>query len=88
MAAHRREFRLTTMCRVLRMHRSGFYAWMKTPQSRRAKEDERIRKKIRAFYQAADVFDYIEVFYNRIRRHSHLGQMSPHDFEQAALNQA
>jgi len=34
------------------------------------------------------VFDYIEVFYNRIRRHSHLGQLSPHDFEQAALNQA
>jgi len=51
---------------------------------------ERIRRRI---YQSreearADVFDYIEVFYNRIRRHSHLGQMSPCDFEQAALNQA
>lgn len=34
----------------------------------------------------ADVFDYIKVFYNRVRRHSHLGQMSSHDFEQAALN--
>jgi putative transposase len=53
-AAHRREFRLTTMCRVLRMHRSGFYAWMKTPQSRRAIEDERIMMKIRVFYQASD----------------------------------
>jgi putative transposase len=49
-AAHRREFRLTTMGRVLRMHRSGFYSWMKTPQSRRAKENERIMKKIRSFY--------------------------------------
>ena len=36
----------------------------------------------------ADVFDYIEVFYNRNRRHSHLGQVSPHDFEQAALTPA
>jgi len=51
---------------------------------------ERIRRRI---YQSreearADVFDYIEVFYNRNRRHSHLGQVSPHDFEQAALTQA
>lgn len=54
MAAHRREFRLTTMCRVLRMHRSGFYAWTRTPQSRRAKDDERLLGKIRTFYQASD----------------------------------
>lgn len=32
----------------------------------------------------ADVFDYIEVFYNRPRRHSHLGGPSTEDFEQAA----
>jgi putative transposase len=53
-AAHRREFRLTAMCRALRMHRSGFYAWTRTPQSRRAIEDERILKKIRTSYQASD----------------------------------
>ena len=28
------------------------------------------------------LFDYIEVFYNRIRRHSTLGYLSPVDFEQ------
>jgi putative transposase len=51
---------------------------------------ERIRRRIYPSREEAraDVFDYIEVFYNRIRRHSHLGQMSPCDFEQAALNQA
>lgn len=51
---------------------------------------ERIRRRIyRSREDArADVFDYIEVFDNRIRLHSHLGQLSPHDFEQAALNQA
>jgi putative transposase len=31
-----------------------------------------------------DVFDYIEVFYNRARRHSHLGDVSPEAFEQAS----
>ena len=29
----------------------------------------------------ADVFDYIEVFYNRKRRHGYLGNVSPADFE-------
>jgi len=51
---------------------------------------ERIRRRIYQSWEEAraDVFDYIEVFYNRNRRHSHLGQVSPHDFEQAALTQA
>lgn len=31
----------------------------------------------------ADIFDYIEVFYNRRRRHSTLGMMSPAEFEQS-----
>ncbi|WP_395239535.1 IS3 family transposase, partial [Salmonella sp. s54412] len=30
------------------------------------------------------IFDYIEVFYNRSRRHSHLGGVSPEAFEQAS----
>ncbi len=30
----------------------------------------------------ADVFDYIEMFYNRIRRHSHLDGMSPEALKQ------
>jgi putative transposase len=32
----------------------------------------------------ADVFDYIEVFYNRTRCHSHLGGLSPEAFERAS----
>jgi putative transposase len=31
----------------------------------------------------AEIFDYIEVFYNRARRHKHLGQISPEAFENA-----
>jgi transposase InsO family protein len=33
------------------------------------------------------LFEYIEVFYNRQRRHSSLGYVSPVDFELAALPQ-
>ena len=29
----------------------------------------------------ADLFEYIEVFYNRKRRHGYLGNISPADFE-------
>ena len=32
----------------------------------------------------ADVFDYIECFYNLTRRHSTLGHLSPMDFEKRA----
>ena len=34
----------------------------------------------------ADLFDYIEMFYNRNRRHSHLGGVSPEAFEEASLS--
>jgi putative transposase len=47
---------------------------------------ERIRKQIyrtRALARA-DVFEYIEMFYNRTRRHSHLGGVSPKEFEARA----
>ncbi|HFI9051966.1 IS3 family transposase [Escherichia coli] len=47
---------------------------------------ERIRKRIYKTRDLAraDIFDYIEVFYNQARRHSHLGGVSPEAFEQAS----
>lgn len=47
---------------------------------------ERIARKVhRSREQArADVFDYIERFYNPTRRHSTLGYLSPMDFERQA----
>lgn len=47
---------------------------------------ERIRKRIYKTREMArsDIFDYIEVFYNRSRRHSHPGGISPEAFERAA----
>lgn len=47
---------------------------------------ERIRKRIYKTRDLArtDIFDYIKVFYNWARRHSHLGGVSPEDFERAS----
>lgn len=34
------------------------------------------------------IFDYIEGFYNRVRRHSSLGYLSPSEYEQATMEEA
>jgi len=46
---------------------------------------ERIKKQIYKNRElaAADVADYIVAFYNRSRRHGHLGGVSPEQFEMA-----
>jgi putative transposase len=33
----------------------------------------------------ADLFEYIEVFYNRKRRHGYLGNISPDDFQRQSI---
>jgi hypothetical protein len=40
-ALHRLRFSVRTMCRLLRVHPSGIYTWLKNPLSRRANEDKR-----------------------------------------------
>lgn len=47
---------------------------------------ERVRKRIYKTRDMtrADIFDYIEVFYNWTRRHSHIGGVSPEAFEKAS----
>jgi len=41
------------MCRVLRVHRSGYYAWLKRPLSVRAKEDKRLLELIKISHVAS-----------------------------------
>ncbi|UVW34156.1 IS3 family transposase [SAR92 clade bacterium H455] len=41
------------MCRVLKLHRSGFYAWLQKPVSDRAVEDQRLLRLIKESYMAS-----------------------------------
>jgi transposase InsO family protein len=42
------------------------------------------RRKRRSFSEArAELFEYIEVFYNGIRRHTAIGSVSPRNYELA-----
>ena len=48
------------------------------------KRERVYRRRYRSRAEArVDLFDYIEVFYNRQRRHSLLGQRSPAEYESA-----
>ena len=48
---------------------------------------ERIKRRIYSAREEAksEIFDYIEVFYNRTRRHSHINLLSPMAFEQLQI---
>lgn len=50
---HRSEFSIRAMCRVLKVHFSGFYAWLNKPLSDRVLEDQRLLKLIKRFYLAS-----------------------------------
>jgi putative transposase len=57
--AHQAEFRVRAMCRVLRVHFSGFYAWLKEPLSLRAQDDARQTALIRqAWSDSGRVYGY------------------------------
>jgi putative transposase len=57
--AHQIEFGVRAMCRVLRVHFSGFYAWLKEPLSLRARDDVRQTELIRqAWSESGKVYGY------------------------------
>ena len=57
--AHQAEFGVRAMCRMLRVHFSGFYAWLKEPLSLRAHEDARQTTLIRqAWNDSGRVYGY------------------------------
>lgn len=62
MRVHIREFRLCAMCRVLGVHRSGYYAWLKDMASAREREDQRLLGLIRHYWLASGtVYGYRKI---------------------------
>lgn len=88
-AAHAYQERLNEQGIICSMSRRGncwdnapvesFFATLKKELVHREKYHTREQAK-------TSLFHYIEVFYNRRRRHSALGYLSPHDYEQTLLN--
>jgi len=50
-SAHQALYPVKTMCRVLDVSTSGYYAWRKRQPSRRAQEDQKLIKRIRAIHK-------------------------------------
>jgi putative transposase len=50
---HRRAFRVTNLCRVLKVSRSGFYAWCRRPPSNRTRANDRLLQQIRRVHLAS-----------------------------------
>jgi putative transposase len=51
--AYQEQFSVETLCRVLDVARSGYYAWLKRPLSKRAQEDARLLRLIHASFTAS-----------------------------------
>lgn len=77
------------MCRVIGASRSRYCRWKKQPQSKRRKDNDKALMEIRDMGQGQmpgrAFSNIIEMFYNRQRRHSSLGYLSPVSFELEAI---
>ena len=54
MSAHHAQHRVPTMCRVLEVSTSGYYAWRKRPASKRAQANAVLLRQIRTSHAASD----------------------------------
>ena len=50
MSDHQAQYPVATMCRLLEVSTSGYYAWCKRPPSGRAREDDRLRSQIETIH--------------------------------------
>lgn len=53
MNEHRHQHAITTMCKVLRIARAGFYQWLHKPVSDRDQDNHRLLQLIRSSYAAS-----------------------------------
>ena len=53
MAEHKGQFRLSSMCRILRIQRSSYYAWKAKPKSTRTLADESLLAMIKRSFESS-----------------------------------
>jgi transposase InsO family protein len=90
--AEKAHHSVSQLARVLGVARAGYFAWASRPPSERASSDALLGEQIRAIHARSPtraglrtaIFDFIEVFYNRQRRHSTLDYQPPATDEQHA----
>jgi putative transposase len=51
--AEKAQVPIATLCRVLRISRSGYYAWRRRPESNHAARDRQLRVRVRALFEAS-----------------------------------
>jgi putative transposase len=60
--AHQHEFAIRNLCYMLKIQRSGYYAWLKHPKSARQRDDERIMGLIKQFWlESGCVYGYRKI---------------------------
>jgi len=71
-----------SLCRLLKVHPSGYYAW----RTRQLLKRERVKWHIYTTRDDArsDIVDNIEMFYNSKRRHSFDDLLSPLEYEKSS----
>ena len=60
--AHRRLYDVDLMCKTLGVARSGFYAWLDQPVSKRARDNVRLLKLIKAHTASHGIYGSPRVF--------------------------
>jgi putative transposase len=52
--AHQADYSIATMCRVLEVSKSGYYAWLKRTLSARSQRDAQLKERIRTIHAESD----------------------------------
>jgi putative transposase len=60
--AQQKEFATRNLCRLMKVHRSGYYAWINQPKSAQQKDDERLLGIIKQFWlESGYVYGYRKI---------------------------
>src|SRR5690606_34668732 len=79
------RFPVRTMCRVLGVHHSGFYAWLREPKSKREADDNYFLGYIKQFWlESGGVYGYRKVYKDLLAVGEHCGKNRVHRIMRAA----